>query len=241
MRYIFLLILLFPFIRSAAQTKVNTSLKKELDSMYKLHTFFITFADPAHSKENADSMMRTGRFKTVMEMMNYLVRLQHGYDSSNLKRIKTIVQQLGYPGKSLVDTPTNEVAFYILQRHLYKQPSEIPQYLPLLKKAAQSHQLPFRLYAEMLDRSLMEQGKEQLYGTQTTSIAYSTGSARGLVGLKLIVWPIKDAATVNDRRKAIGITQTVEQMAKQANIDYKVYTLDEVKKLQASVAASKTK
>lgn len=53
----------------------------------------------------------------------------------------------------------------------------------------------------------------------------------GFRGIKTIVWPIKDASSVNERRKAIGIVETVEEKAKQSNIIYQPYTLDEVKKL----------
>ncbi len=60
----------------------------------------------------------------------------------------------------MVDTPANEAAWYIIQHS-----NKIHQYIDLIKKAADEHELPFHLYAMMLDRDLMDLGKEQMYGT----------------------------------------------------------------------------
>jgi len=43
------------------------------------------------------------------------------------------------------------------------------------------------------------------------------------------VWPIKDAAKVNERRKQAGFDQTVEQNAKRLGFDYKVVKIEDVK------------
>jgi hypothetical protein len=131
--------------------------------------------------------------------------------------IEKVFVKYGYPGKSLVDTPANESAWYIIQHS-----QKIQQYLPMMKKAAEQKELSFHLYAMMLDRELMNSGKEQIYGTQLT--------CRGLKGKNsCFVWPIKDAATVNKRRKEAGFTSTVEQNAQRLSIVYKVVTIDEVK------------
>ena len=82
-------------------------------------------------------------------------------DSTNTQRISQIISKHGCPGKSLVSTPTNEAAFYVIQHSQL-----IKQYLPLVKQAAEKGELSFRLYAMMLDRQLMFGGDEQVYGTQ---------------------------------------------------------------------------
>ena len=177
--------------------------------------------------------MKANHLTNSNELLIYLNKMQKGYDSSNVRRVKAIIQQYGYPGKSIVGVPTNEVAFYVLQRYLNQKTNEYPNYLPILEKAAAKQELPFRLYAEALDRSLMIQGKEQIYGTQMKAVDFPMGNT-GLRGIKTIVWPIQDAANVNERRKAIGLTETIEEKAKQSNVIYQVYTLEDVKKLQGN-------
>ena len=51
-----------------------------------------------------------------------------------------------------------------------------------------------------------------------------------------IIWPIKDPVNVNELRKKAGFSQTVEEYSKDLygeNFEYKIYTLDEVKKMFA--------
>ncbi|RYE54661.1 MAG: hypothetical protein EOP48_11810 [Sphingobacteriales bacterium] len=177
-----------------------------------------------------DSLTKVHHFKRLDDALSYLQKQQSVYDSMNLIRVKAIVLQYGYPGKTLVDSPTNEVAFHVLKRYLNRKPSEFSLYLPILKSAAERKEIPFELYALVLDQSLFEQGKEQLYGTAMYFIVDAIGS-NGMRQPKTIVWPIKDPATVNKRRKAIGIDKTVEEMAREAKFTYQVYTLKDVKKL----------
>ena len=77
----------------------------------------------------------------------YLSKQTMRTGSTNTPRISQIMNKHGYPGKSLVSTPTNEAAFYVLQYSPL-----IKQYLPLVKQAAERGELSFRLYAMMLDR-----------------------------------------------------------------------------------------
>lgn len=55
-----------------------------------------------------------------------LWKRQSAIDSSNVVFIKEIFQSYGYPGKSLVGSPTNETAWYVIQHS-----SKIPKYLNL--------------------------------------------------------------------------------------------------------------
>jgi len=95
--------------------------------------------------------------------------------------------------------------------------------MPLMKKAAEDKELPYYLYAMMLDRDLMYQGHEQVYGSQVNCNGLKSGKH------ECFVWPIKDAAKVNERRKKAGFDQTVEQNAQRLGVAYRVVTMDEVK------------
>ncbi len=83
----------------------------------------------------------------------------------------------------------------------------------------------------MQDRLLMQEGKEQIYGTQGRGFA--TQGADGRPGpMQMFIWPIKDPKNVNRRRKEAGFTDTVEENARRLGIEYKVMTLEEAKALE---------
>lgn len=159
-------------------------------------------------------------------LIDHLWKLQSGIDESNMARLAAIIEKYGYPGKSLVGTPSNEAAFYIIQHS-----SVIDRYLPLLKEAAEKNELAFRLYAMMLDRSLMFQQKEQEYGTQGSGFEVIDPVSKEKK-FTMIIWPIRDPQNVNERRKAAGFEQTVEENAKRLGIEYKVFTVEEVRKMR---------
>ena len=94
----------------------------------------------------------------------------------------------------------------------------------MIKKAAQDGQLPFTLAATMEDRYLMNQGKEQIYGTQAQITA-----ANGI-----FIWPVQDPENVNKRRKEAGFTTTIEEYAKELLGDtheYKALALADIQRL----------
>ena len=206
-----------------AQSKINLHLKYELDSMYVLDQKYrqILFGKLDRLKE--DSIIKALNLKKG-DFFSQVNKIQTETDSSNIKRIEAIIATYGYPGRSLVDTPTNEAAFFVLQHS-----TVIDKYLPLIEKAAKDKELPFYLYAMMKDRSLMYNNKEQIWGTQAKGmnvINKDTGKSKWTY----FVWPIADPANVNKRRKEAGFPQTVEENAKRLGITYKTYTLDQALK-----------
>lgn len=209
----------------AAQPTLNQPLKRELDSIstidqrWRMMLFDQRIAQRPDSLAHALGVARE-------ELGPYIGRRMAQTDSTNLVRIKAILQQYGYPGKALVGEPTNETAWLVIQHS-----EAIDQYLPLIKKAANKRELPFYLYAQMLDRQLMRQGREQLYGTQ--AMGYNvTNPATGRREVQPpFVWPIRQAAQVNGRRRQAGFSTTVEQNATILGIPYRVVTLKEVEKM----------
>jgi hypothetical protein len=163
------------------------------------------------------------------DLNDYLWKLQGEIDSLNTMRIEQIIDVYGYPGITLVGEPTNEAAFYIIQHS-----KVIDKYLPVIKEAAEKSELRFVLYAMMLDRSLMFQNKEQVYGTQSSGMSVKNPTTGKWENLSFI-WPIQDPLNVNQRRKAAGFTDTVEESAKRMRIDYKVYKLEEILKWREEI------
>jgi len=210
-----------------AQSPINSSLKNELDSMFLLdQKYRKVLTIITASKE--DSLATVYGVKKE-DLTNHLWKLQTAVDSTNTIRVEEIIKTHGYPGVSLVGSPTNEAAFYIIQHS-----KVIDKYLPIIKEAAEKKELRFQLYAMMLDRYLMFQDKEQVYGSQGTGFDIKNPATGNWERLS-IIWPIKDPVTVNERRKAAGFTQTVEENAKQLGIEYKEYKLEEVLRMRAAI------
>ncbi|WPU99524.1 DUF6624 domain-containing protein [Mucilaginibacter sp. cycad4] len=203
---------------SFAQQKFNPVLKKQLDSVLALDQKYRDTLTWLMTPGKSDSVLKAISMSSGRAMSHYW-GLQNRIDSANVVFVEQLFKKYSYPGKTLVGEPTNEAAWYVIQHS-----PKINQYMPLMKTAAENKELPFRLYAMMLDRQLMNEGKEQIYGSQATSKPLRNGQKVGYY-----VWPIKDAATVNERRKQAGFDQTVEENAKRLGIDYKVVKIEDVK------------
>jgi hypothetical protein len=199
-----------------AQTKLNLRLKHELDSLYEVDQRYRSMLFDSRINRNPDSLaaaLGVPKSELNATIMSQMQRT----DLSNLERMQAILQQYGYPGKSLVGAPTNQAAWNVIQH----APKIIPQYLPMMKLAAEKGELPFDRYATMLDRQLMNEGKEQLYGTQV----------RGYNGQPPFVWPIQNPVQVNQRRKQAGFSTTVEKNAAAMGVTYQILTLQDVAKM----------
>ncbi|BAV04864.1 hypothetical protein SAMN05421788_11817 [Filimonas lacunae] len=216
-------LLLLPFTNQAQQS-LNIPLQKELDSILRLDQHYREILSN-HTPQMEDSLSALYKVSKD-ELFTYIWHLQEQADSSNLLRIEAIIQQYGYPGKTLVDSPANESALMVIQHS-----TVIDKYLPVIKTAAEKKEVPFHLYAMMLDRSLMYQGKPQVYGTQGKGLQ-ALDPATGKKTFKLIIWPVQDAALVNERRKAAGFSQSIEENAKRLGITYIPLTIEDVHKME---------
>ena len=146
-------------------------------------------------------------------------------DKKNIEEIREIINEFGYPGKTLVGEPSNKSAWYVIQHSDY-----IEEYFPLIEKAGKENELPITLVAMMEDRLLMNKGLEQKYGTQSKGFKIKNKETGGEEWFNFI-WPIKDPDNVNDLRKSIGFDKTIEEYSKKLNVEYKVYTLVEINNL----------
>jgi hypothetical protein len=215
-------ILLFLFSAWSAvgqqQQQINSKLKAQLDSVGELdqryRTLLMVSRDPVKKDSIAKSLGLTNT-----DLDTYFFTNITRTDSANLVFTERIIKQYGYPGKTLVGPKTNEVVWNVIQHS-----PKIPQYMALIREAGKQQELPFKLVAQMEDRYLMRQHKEQLYGTQACSGCLKSGAN------DLVVWPIKDPKQVNRRRQQAGFDQTIEQYAKEYfHIDYKALPLSHFK------------
>jgi hypothetical protein len=229
------ILILFFSLTSVGQTKINLTLKKELDSILFEDQNLRDLISSGLLQTKSDSLAAALKIDKK-ELIPYIIKQISISDSLNLIRVEQIIKQFGYPGLSLVGPETNEAAYYVIQHS-----TKIDKYIPLIKKAAYKKEIEFKLYAMMLDRSLMYKEKEQIYGTQGKFIEVVNNETQKKER-KGIIWPIKDPSGVNSKRKIAGFKSTVEESAKQImGIKYEVLTLENVRELQGIVANQKLK
>jgi hypothetical protein len=114
-------------------------------------------------------------------------------DSRNTNRMREIVEQYGWPGKSIVALDGAHAAWLLVQ-HADADLGFQKQCLELITRAAQEGEASWQDVAYLTDRVLVAEGKEQLYGTQ---IDMSSGEP--------VPFPIENEANVNQRRKSVGL------------------------------------
>ncbi len=196
-----------------AQPHLDFSLKFQLDSIAVLDQKYRRLMQVPEGPERKalGESMGLG----VEDYSGDLWKRQIALDTSNLRKIESILKLGVYPGKSLVGEPTNTAAWYVIQHS-----NKIPEYLDLMKKAGKEGELPFRLVAMMEDRYLMGEGKPQIYGTQ--GMTYNNGEP--------FIWPISTPEEVNKRREEAGFDRTIEAYAKDLfgdDFEYTRLTLEE--------------
>jgi hypothetical protein len=140
-------------------------------------------------------------------MASPLVAEMRAVDNRNLARLVAIINQYGWPGRSLVGKAGATTAFLVIQH----SDSEVQQkYLPLVQKAAAQGELEKSAAALLQDRVLMGQGKPQIYGSQLTANKDTK---------KYEFYTIADEAHVDERRASVGLGPLAEY-AKNFGLDY---------------------
>lgn len=227
------LILLNSVVLNAQQKGINEGLKKELDEILRLDQTYRKLFDNEITPAKREEILKELNIdeKEFQEKNWQLVAKQ---DSVSMRKIEKIISQYGYPGKSLVGEPTHKAAWYVIQHS-----NKIGKYLPLIKEAGRKKEIPFTLVAMMEDRYLMNQGKEQIYGTQGAGelITFKDGKEEFVN----FIWPIKDAKNVNKRRKEAGVTNTIEENSKDLfgkDFVYKPITLKKALDLRKQASAN---
>lgn len=130
-----------------------------------------------------------------------LMAKQSAADAANLVKIERIINDFGYPGKTLVGTNLSSVAFMVIQ---HNELDAQQKYLPVIIAAADKGELSRSLISLMVDRVQIAQKQPQVYGTQLHE------SKKGVFQL----YPIGDEAFVNQRRKKAGLPPLQEYLKK---------------------------
>ena len=222
---IFFFLITFSFGQVAP--KLDFELKNELDEILKYDQIFREYADSETDENRKSEILKlTGFSKKHLD--ENLWNIVNETDSINIKKVEKIIKKFGYPGKSLVGTPTNIACWYVIQHS-----NKIKKYFPIIKASGILKEIPNTNVAMMEDRMLMAEEKEQIYGTQGAGRLIINAS--GKEEFFNFIWPIKDVPQVNELRKQAGFKTNVEENAKNIGIEYKVFTLQDYKKLNLKV------
>jgi hypothetical protein len=136
------------------------------------------------------SLADTARLRQMMQV-----------DSIHTERLRGIVRDYGWPGKSVFGEPAAQAAFLVVQHspsHEFQQ-----EMLELLAAAAEAGEARRADVAMLTDRVRTNAGQPQLYGTQ-----FQIRDGR------LVAHPIEDPAGLDARRAAMGLAPMAEYVAR---------------------------
>jgi hypothetical protein len=146
--------------------------------------------------EDEDQELR-GRLAISLEATGVLspalvARIQT-VDIEHTTRMKAIVAEHGWPGPRLVRRDGAEAAWLLIQ-HADQDVAFQRQALALLEAAAARGEASKSDLAYLTDRVLINEGKPQLYGTQS----WNEGGVEYLL-------PLQEPERVNERRRTVGL------------------------------------
>jgi hypothetical protein len=121
------------------------------------------------------------------------VKRMNVIDRENTQRIREIVKQFGWPGKSLVGADGAHAA-WILVQHADHDRAFQKECLTLIEAALKNGESTGEEFAYLTDRVRIGEKRKQIYGTQIQ-----------MLGGKVIPHPIEDEAGVDDRRERVGL------------------------------------
>ncbi len=121
-----------------------------------------------------------------------IVAKMDSIDRVNTKRIKEMINEYGWPGRSEVGNDGAEAAFLVVQHShdtLFQKSC-----LPLVEAAFKAREVSGNDLALLTDRVRVREGRAQFYGSQAK-----------IVNGKLVLDPIEDEINVDKRRAELGL------------------------------------
>ena len=176
--------------------KLNQPLKRRLGEIYITDQLVRSKVDSVQKNFG----MKSPQWESLMKEMRTI-------DARNKELITAMIDQYGWPGKSLVGATGSLTAFLVIQ---HSDLATQLKYLPLMREAAAKGELAKSSLALVEDRVLVGQGKPQRYGSQLR-----TNKDTG----KTEFFPIEDEAHVDERRASVNLGKLAEY-AKLFGLEY---------------------
>lgn len=146
----------------------------------------------------ADLDLRTELARDGSLFQGYAERMAELHRHHNA-RLRAIIDEYGWPGRSLVGEDGAAAAWLLLQ-HAVLAPDLMREAVPLLQRAVQSGEIEPKFLALLTDRIRTLEGRSQPYGTQ------HDWDAEG----RLSPLPIEDPERVEERRRSVGLEPLAE-------------------------------
>jgi hypothetical protein len=147
-------------------------------------------ADDEAAFEASLDPTRKAEFQRLAQEMRHI-------DTENTKRLGEIIERHGWPTYTLVGKDGANAAWLLVQ-HADSSPKFQRKCLDLMAKVPRV-EISQKDIAYLTDRVLLAEGKKQVYGTQFT-----------LVHGKCKPRPLEDEASVDKRRKEVGLPPLAE-------------------------------
>jgi hypothetical protein len=176
------------------ESHFNKPMQKELLQIFDDDQKYRMMIDTTQAMHGYDSQQMRDLWKTINDI-----------DSSNLTKVRRILDTRGWVGPDTVGGMANQALFLVIQ-HADLKTQE--QYLPMMKEAVATGKASATDLALLIDRVEMRNGRPQVYGSQ---INMKDG--------KYAIYRILDEANVNKRRAEVGLPP-LEQYVKRWNIEY---------------------
>ena len=135
-------------------------------------------------------------------------------DHRHTKRMKQIIDEYGFPGKSQVGSGGAKAAWLLIQ-HADHEPEFQQRCLPLIHEAGLLGEIELERCAYLEDRVRLNTHRNQLYGTQWRVIEPTRISVR----------PLEDASRVDELRANLGIPPLRKLMAEGLSEIYSIQVL----------------
>ena len=132
------------------------------------------------------------------DQFNAMIRI----DSSNTHWLKEYVARWGWPTGTQVGHDAVEAAFLIVQ-HAVQDTGFMRAMLPAIQEGYRRGDFQGGEVAMLIDRLEVKAGRPQIYGTQLS-----------LKDGKLVLDPLADSATVDERRRRLGLMPLGEYLRK---------------------------
>lgn len=138
--------------KAAKASGINLALMEEFEEIKRTDQVY-----RAQMREVSD------KYGWQSPQMDSLWKLQSHADSINTAKISEVIDNYGYPGKSLVGPGQASTAFLVIQH----APLEVQEkYYDIIIKAADEGEVSWRSVALLVDRVKMRNGQKQIYGSQ---------------------------------------------------------------------------
>ena len=171
-------IFLYSLLSTAQESKMLT---EQLSEIFERNLVLRSQVMPILQKHGSGSI--------EMDSLNQLIE---EFDSVSLTKVVAVLEENGWLGISEVGEKANQTLFLVIQHA--SDNSLRKRFFPMLKASAQRGESDLASMATMKDRILIQDGKMQLYGTQSR-----------FVNGKLEYLPTQDPVRVNKRRRKVGL------------------------------------